>query len=96
MSGGYFDYQQYRLHDMADSIREVLNERPEPGDPKWSEHTRQVFKLAIKSLLFAELYVQRIDWLLSGDDSEETFHRRLNRELKEMDAECDFIKAGAN
>jgi hypothetical protein len=33
MSGGYFDYQQYRLHDMAESIREVLNERPEPGDP---------------------------------------------------------------
>jgi hypothetical protein len=86
MSGGYFDYQQYRLHDMAESIREVLNERPKPGDPVWSKETRKVFKLAIEALFFAELYVQRIDWLLSGDDSEETFHQRLIEKLKER---CD-------
>jgi hypothetical protein len=61
MSGGYFDYQQYRLHDMAESIREVLNERPEPGDPEWSEDTKEIFKLAVSHLSLTEIYVQRID-----------------------------------
>jgi hypothetical protein len=86
MSGGYFDYQQYRLHDLAEGIREVLNECPGSGERVWSEETRHVFKLAIDALRFAEIYVQRIDWLLSDDDSEATFHRRLNEELMER---CD-------
>jgi len=28
-------------------------------------------------------YVQRLDWLVSGDDGEEDFHTRLRKELKE-------------
>ena len=32
----------------------------------------------------AEIYAQRIDWLLSGDDGEESFHERLKEELEEL------------
>jgi hypothetical protein len=85
MSGGYFDYQQYRLHDMAESICEVLNEPPGPDDYVWSDKTRKVFKNAIYALEIAEIYMQRIDWLLSSDDSEETFHKRLKADFREYE-----------
>jgi hypothetical protein len=32
----------------------------------------------------AFVYTQRIDWLLSGDDSEESFHQRLKEDLKNI------------
>ena len=33
----------------------------------------------------ASIYAQRIDWLLSGDDGDESFIRRLNDELRQLD-----------
>ena len=33
----------------------------------------------------AAIYAQRIDWLLSGDDGEESFIRRLYDELEQLD-----------
>lgn len=35
----------------------------------------------------ARVYAQRVDWLLSGDDNEESFHERLKEELEELDKE---------
>ena len=35
-------------------------------------------------LIQAYLYVQRIDWLVSGDDSEDGFHERLKEDLSEV------------
>jgi hypothetical protein len=29
----------------------------------------------------AKIYAQRVDWFLSGDDGEETFHERLKEDL---------------
>ena len=34
----------------------------------------------------AAIYAQRIDWLLSGDDGEESFKRRLKEELDELES----------
>jgi hypothetical protein len=85
MSGGHFDYQQYHLTDIADSIQSVLDANLE--DKPWydfREDTKDDFKKAIKLLREAAIYAQRIDWLLSGDDGEETFHSRLQEELKEI------------
>ena len=89
MSGGHFGYQQYRLHDIASSIEELITsnnstEKDEFGCTSgrfYSENTIQEFKNAVKYLKLAEIYTQRVDWLVSGDDGEETFHRRLKDEL---------------
>ena len=37
MSGGYFDYQQYRITDIADSIQSELDKQgtPKPKDELW-------------------------------------------------------------
>lgn len=85
MSGGHFEYQQYRLHDMAEEIQEILSSEDEYYD--YSDETVAEFRKAIRYLQLAETFVQRIDWLVSGDDSEECFHRRLKEELAEIGEE---------
>jgi hypothetical protein len=42
------------------------------------------FKIAVVMLRQAEVYAHRIDWLLSGDDSEESFIKRLVKDLNKL------------
>jgi hypothetical protein len=44
----------------------------------------QKFREALKILREAEVYAQRIDWLISHDDGEETFLRRLKEDLEKI------------
>ena len=41
------------------------------------------FKNAIHYLKMAQIYTQRIDWLVSGDDGEDSFRTRLKEDLEE-------------
>ena len=90
MSGGYFDYDQYRIGGIADSIEYLIeinngNEVNERGDPvgyRFAEETIEDFKTAVHILRLAEVYANRIDWLISGDDGEDSFNTRLNEEMK--------------
>ena len=43
------------------------------------------FKKGLEILKKAAIYAQRIDWLLSGDDGENSFKRRLKEELDELE-----------
>jgi nicotinic acid mononucleotide adenylyltransferase len=90
MSGGYFDYQQYRLSEMVDEIKQLISNNDGPyevndwGDKRGSGYTAETiaeFRNAIEHLQKAAAYVHRIDYLVSGDDGEETFHRRLRHDL---------------
>lgn len=83
ISGGHFDYNQHRIRDIADSIESTIAKNPE-SEYKFSDKTIALFRKGVKALLVAETYAQRIDWLLSGDDGEETFHERLKADLKEI------------
>lgn len=83
MSGGHFNYDQYRLENICDSIEQlVVNNNSEEGRG-YSKDTIEAFEEALFFLRTALIYVQRIDWLVSDDDNEENFHRRLNQELAE-------------
>ena len=107
MSGGAFDYNQYKIGYIADQIEEVivkngLEKTPEELknnwiDPEWyKKYPEDLFhykypdeviekmKEAVKALKIAQEYAQRVDWLLSGDDGEESFLRRLEEELNEL------------
>jgi len=90
MSGGYFDYKQYRIHDIVTSIQELIDNNV-PGKDEYGQerevYTPQTigeFEKAISVLQLAEVYAQRIDWLVSGDDSEESFHIRLKENIKKL------------
>ena len=78
MSGGHFNYQQYNIQNIADDVEQLI----ESNDGNYSEETIVEFKRGLELLRKAQVYVQRIDWLVSGDDGEETFHKRLKNEIE--------------
>lgn len=92
MSGGYFNYDQYKIGYIADEVEQLIinnnsDELDEWGYKKhcsFEENTIEEFKRALHTLRVAQIYAQRIDWLASGDDGEDSFHRRLNEELREL------------
>ena len=51
----------------------------------FNDETIEKLKEGYKKLQEAYIYAQRIDWLLSGDDGEESFHERLEEDLKELE-----------
>ena len=88
MSGGYFDYKQYELTMISDSIQQLIRTNYDGEYPRaYREETLDVFRKAVDTLLLANILVQRIDWLVSGDDGEETFHQRLKEDLAELGLE---------
>jgi len=92
MSGGHFEYQQYRLEDIATEIEELirsnddttLNEYGVPRGRGYSASTMAEFANAVHLLRQARIYAHRIDWLVSCDDGEETFHKRLREDLEKL------------
>jgi len=51
---------------------------------KYPDDVIEEFKKGIDILRKAQIYAQRIDWLISGDDGEESFHRRLKEDLDKL------------
>lgn len=76
MHGGHFDYQQFRIEDIASEIETVIAREwngPVEGEA-FNEATLVRFQEAVQILRRAAQMAQSIDMLLSGDDSEETFN----------------------
>lgn len=108
MSGGHFNYDQYKIGYIAESIQKVIDnngrektaqEMKDEGwrDPDWYEkypedkfHYKypdeviEKFKEAVEILKKAEVYAHRVDWLISCDDGEESFLKRLESDLKKL------------
>lgn len=92
MSGGHFDYNQYRIGYIADEVEQMIysndsKELDEWRTPKgygFSTETVEEFKKGLYYLKIAQIYAQRIDWLVSGDDNEDSFHKRLAKDLAEV------------
>ena len=84
MSGGYFNGDHHRVKEIADNIVEIIRDNDiEKNDYKtdFSDATLDKLNKAIQVLNRAYIYSQRIDYLMSGDDSEESFHKRLGEDL---------------
>lgn len=54
-----------------------------------TEETIETMKQAYLQLRNAYVYAQRVDWMLSGDDGEDTMQTRLIEELAEVQQEFD-------
>ena len=70
-----YTYQEYEL----DEDGEV------PYFPDYSEETIKEFRKGVDILKKAQVYAHRIDWLMSGDDGEDSFHKRLEEDLKGLE-----------
>lgn len=92
MSGGYFDYAQYRISQIAEDIDTVIfnngsSQLDEYGDRLSCDLPPDIieeFKRAANAMRLAYIYAQRCDWLLSGDDGEDSFRERLRKDLAEL------------
>jgi hypothetical protein len=108
MSGGHWDYLQYRLNDVAQDIKEEVaksgrkktrEELKEQNwrDPSWYEkypedlyhyqypdEVLEQFKIAARKIEEAQIYMQRVDYLLSADDGDDSFIERLKEDLEDL------------
>lgn len=108
MSGGHFDYKQWHITEIADSVERIIknNGRKKTDEELKDEHWKgpdwyerypedlyhykypdeviEKFKEGVDVLRKAAIYAQRIDWLISCDDGEESFLSRLKEELSEL------------
>lgn len=83
MSGGHFDYIQFRLSDEAETIERLIKHNDNAEYP-YSENTMKKFKEAVSVLKKASVMLHRIDWLISGDDSEDAFHLRWFEDMADI------------
>lgn len=101
MSGGHFEYQQFRLHDIAQEIEHLIainedSSKNEFGDTVgkfYSKETIGQFVKAVKLLDEVGDLVHEIDYLISGDTSEETFLERTKPEQAMTDHEYFMLLA---
>jgi hypothetical protein len=114
MSGGAFDYDQYRIDQIADKIEHLIEKngrektkeelkdegwRPSNGwraddwyekypedkfHYKYPDEVIEKFKEGLDVLKKAAIYAHRIDYLISGDDGDETFIERLKYDLEKL------------
>lgn len=92
MSGGHFIYSSHRLVDIIEEIESIIENNDNDELDNWgvrigygySENTLDRFKVAIFFIKAASIYINRVDYLLSGDDSEESFHKRLIDEVEKL------------
>jgi hypothetical protein len=113
MSGGTFDYNQYRIRDIANDIEQEIAKSGKPKSQRelkdeggWRDNDEwykkypedlnhhklrdeilEEFKNAYEALRKAEIYAQRVDWYLAGDDGEDSFLERLKSDLELLKSE---------
>ena len=106
MSGGRFNYNQYKIGQIAEEIQQTIDNNGLKLDDelikenqrwygqdyyerfpeelyhyKYPDNIIEKFKEAVDILKKAEIYAQRIDWYLSGDDGEDSLVSRLKSDL---------------
>jgi len=89
MSGGTFDYSQHRIRDIYETIESYIDlqgKKDEWGDEHQTFEPEVLKQLqdAIECLKKAYVYAHRVDRFLAGDDGNENFLWRLNKELNEL------------
>ncbi len=78
MSGGHFDYFQYRINSELENIKESMEiflDCFESEDQ--AVKAKRYFDECIKCLERGAFLMQRIDYLISGDDGPDCFFRRI-------------------
>jgi len=108
MSGGHWEYLQYRFTDVFEDIEKLIEKNGQPKSAeeikenswrdddwynkypedkfhyKYPEEVIEEFKKGAEIIKLAQIYMQRLDWLLSGDDGEESFIGRLKQDKEKL------------
>ena len=87
MSGGQFDYVQFKIMDVSQDLDACLENLKDSDYLEISNETVLIIKDTVFKLKEVSILLNRIDWLISGDDSEKTFKVRLADDLKKLKEE---------
>ena len=90
MSGGYFEYAQWRVGQIADDIDTLIenNDSTDIDDfgcqigRNYPPEIIEKFREASHWLHRSAEMAQRVDWLVSDDDGPESFLRRWEKEVR--------------
>ena len=83
MSGGHFDGDQNYGNLVAAQIDKIIKGEGIYDEAPYSEAILEKFRETSHTLRQAAEMAQRVDWLVSGDDGEESFLRRWEEEVRE-------------
>ena len=101
MSGGYFNYEQFKIGNIQEEIQFILDSQGNPIPEEELEHSpayyqmhpdellyptlspeiKETFIQAIYHLKMSKLYINSIDYYISGDDNAETYLIKLKKKL---------------
>lgn len=93
MSGGHFDYVQYRINEAAEQVDDLIfnnnsQRLDDYGQTEGREYSPEIieqFKKGANLLRAAYIYLHRIDWLVSCDDGPESFLHRLEEDMQKLE-----------
>lgn len=80
MSGGSLDYLYSKFDEPLDKIQNKIRF----GKGVYSEETLKLLREGFDELCKAKVWAQRIEWLFSGDDGEDSFKERVKEDLEEV------------
>lgn len=95
MSGGFFDYQQYKIKYLAENIEDLvkeLNEEDRHIYLKRKQELQKYLEEAIFMLEKAYLIVNNVDYLMADDTSEASCLSRIEKDLKEINIKNSLHK----
>ena len=88
MSGGSFNYDQYKIQDVYEEIERILAEAVDDPDGYYgtmSDDVKEDMHSVMCTLMRCKIHVDRLDYLIAGDDGEETYHERLAEDLQKFE-----------
>lgn len=82
MSGGAFEYLQrrYEWQEAIERIEHIVEE----NHSELRLDVIEEFKKGLRIIKEAKVYLERIDYLLSDDDGEDSFLKRLKSDLEQL------------
>jgi hypothetical protein len=82
MSGGHYDYIQFQMGEAIEQLMQDIYKVSKNHQYYQYNNPDTLSEMldCLMAMVSAEVGIHRLDWLLSGDDGEDTFHERIAHE----------------
>jgi hypothetical protein len=84
MSGGHYEYIDYRIRELADQVGDDITHMKRETEYPYSPAIIHAFEFGKVLAELTQIYSRRMDYFMSGDDSEESFFEYLGEELEKL------------
>lgn len=93
MSGGHFDYLQYRVSELADHLQAIIESPSEyERGVLQDDNVKQAIYDAYEHCRLAFIFAHELDYLISGDTGVDTFKERIIKRLTDLVKDIENVK----